>query len=354
MEQNKKPNLEVIDLRLVWTRIWSKRKLFVRVWIATFILACVWVLPQPRYYTAKVVLAPEMGGQSTGGGLASIASSFGVDLGGMQSEDAIYPTIYPDLFDSKDFIVGLFDIRVRTLDGTVDTTYYRYLDRYEKKNPLTHPFKLSIGYMTSIFENKEKMQGNSDIVNPSRLTKRQEAICGKIKKGINCDVDIKTSVITITVTEKDALVCATVADSVSNRLQEFITNYRTSKARRDMAYYQKLTNEAKANYDTAVQAYSRYCDQHSNVILQTAISERDKLENEVSMCQSAYTAMNTQLQACKARVQERTPAFTTLQTASVPTRPAGPKRMIFVACMLVLTTIGCTIYILKEYIPEFI
>ena len=354
MEQNKNSELEVIDLRLVAARLWSRRRLFLRVWAVTFILACAWILPQPRYYNVKVVLAPEAGGQGAAGGLASIASSFGVDIGGMQSEDAIYPTIYPDLFESKDFIVGLFDIRVKTLDGTVDTTYYRYLDKYEKRNPITRPFNKAKNMISRLLDNDSQAQGNGSVINPSRLTKRQEAICNKIKKDISCDVDIKTDVITITVTAKDAQVCSTLADSISSRLQQFITDYRTSKARRDLAYYQQLTDEAKASYDSAVATYSRYCDQHSNIILQTAISKRDELENEMSMCQSTYTAMNTQLQACKARVQERTPAFTVLQSASVPNKPAGPKRMIFVAIMLMLATVGCGCYIFRHNIKELL
>ncbi|MDY5542341.1 MAG: chain-length determining protein [Bacteroidaceae bacterium] len=354
MEQNKNTDIEVIDLRLVAQKLWKKRGLFVRVWIVTFILACLWILPQPRYYDTTVVLAPEIGGQNTGGGLASIASSFGVDIGSIQSEDAIYPTIYPDLFDSKDFIVGLFDIRVKTMDGEVDTTLYQYMHKYEKKNPVTRPFNLALGYIKNLFEDNKGAQGNANTVDPSRLTRRQEVICAKIKKNISCDVDIKTDIITIKVTAKDALVSATLADSVSSRLQQFITDYRTSKARRDLDYYQKLTDEAKASYDAATEAYSRYCDQHSNIILQAAISERDKLENEMSMCLSAYTAMNTQLQACKAKVQERTPAFTILQSASVPNKPAGPKRMIFVAAMLVLATIGCACYLFKKDIKELL
>ena len=354
MEQNKNAEMEVIDLRLVAKTLWGKRKLFLRVWIVAFILACAWVLPQPRYYNVKVVLAPETGTQGSGGGLASIASSFGVNIGGVQSEDAIYPTIYPDLFESKDFIVGLFDIRVKTQDGMVDTTYYRYLDKYEKKNPITRPFSKAKTYIKNLLDGDSNAQVNNGIVNPSRLTKRQEAICNKIKKDISCDVDIKTDIITIAVTAKDALVCATLADSISARLQQFITDYRTSKARRDLEYYQELTDEARDDYDSAVDTYSRYCDQHSNVILQTAISERDKLENEMAICQSTYTAMSTQLQACKARVQERTPAFTVLQSATVPNKPAGPKRMIFVALILVMATIGCACYILKQDIQELL
>ena len=188
MEQNKNTDIEVIDLRLVAQKLWKKRGLFVRVWIVTFILACLWILPQPRYYDTTVVLAPEIGGQNTGGGLASIASSFGVDIGSIQSEDAIYPTIYPDLFDSKDFIVGLFDIRVKTMDGKVDTTFYQYMHKYEKKNPVTRPFNLALGYIKNLFEDNTGAQGNANTVDPSKLTRRQEVICAKIKKNISCDV----------------------------------------------------------------------------------------------------------------------------------------------------------------------
>ena len=46
--------------------------------------------------------------------------------------------------------------------------------------------------------------------------------------------------------------------------------------------------------------------------------------------------LNNQLQAAKAKIQERTPAFTMLQNASVPTKPEGPKRMIFVLVMTFL------------------
>lgn len=52
-----------------------------------------------------------------------------------------------------------------------------------------------------------------------------------------------------------------------------------------------------------------------------------------------YTAMQTQLQAARAKLRENTPAFTLLKGAAVPTKATGPKRMIFVIGMLLLVTI---------------
>jgi uncharacterized protein involved in exopolysaccharide biosynthesis len=47
--------------------------------------------------------------------------------------------------------------------------------------------------------------------------------------------------------------------------------------------------------------------------------------------------MNTQMQAARAKLQEATPAFTVIETASVPIKPAGPKRMIISIAMMILS-----------------
>ena len=43
------------------------------------------------------------------------------------------------------------------------------------------------------------------------------------------------------------------------------------------------------------------------------------------------------------KLQERIPAFTTLQNASVPVKHAGPKRIITVAALMVLAFLVCTV-----------
>ena len=50
-----------------------------------------------------------------------------------------------------------------------------------------------------------------------------------------------------------------------------------------------------------------------------------------------YTATNAQMQAADAKLQESTPAFTVIESASVPVKPAGPKRMIISIAMMILS-----------------
>lgn len=343
MEEKKE--LEVIDLRVVVKKIWANRKLFYKVLPVTFVLSCAYILCIPRYYSSSLSLAPEIGGTSgMGGTLGSLASSFGIDLGSMETTDAISPMLYPDLMNDNGFVVGLFDIRVKSMDGEIDCTYYDYLAKHQKQ-----PFW---GYckewVRSLFKSEEESAGKGGKQNPYFLSRQQDAICEAIRKSIGIDIDKKTAVISIGVQAQDPLICKTLADSVKSRLQTFITNYRTNKARIDERYYKSLVDEAKANYEKARRLYASYADSNMDMVLESYRAKQTDLENDMQLKYNTYTTLVAQYQAARAKVQERTPAFTLVQGAAVPIKPAGPKRMIFVAMMVILATVILSIYSIKD------
>lgn len=353
MEETKKSN--IIDLREVAKRIWSRKSLFFKVWAITFVLACLWILPVPRTYTAEVKLAPEME-SSSGGALSSIASSFGFDLGNMETTDAISPVLYPDLFDSNSFIVSLLSIQVENEEGDIKTDYYTYLKDYQKTTFYKVPIIWLKRTIKNLFPKKDLKSGSEGGggIDPFMLSEKEFMLVESVKNLISCSVDKKTGVITIGVEDQDRIICATLADSISVRLQNFITDYRTNKARIDVAYYESLTESSRKEYEASVAAYSRFCDNNRNAILQTYLSRQDELENDMQLKLQTYTAMNTQLQNAKAKVQERTPAFTVLDAASAPIKASKPKRMIFVAAMLILATFCTFVYLLKDDIKTAI
>ena len=341
-EQNK------INIRDAFRYLMKRKWTYLSILAGVAVLSAVIIVMVPRTYKSEVSLAPEEANSATGGTLGALASSFGLDLGSMQSADAIYPLLYPDLFESTDFIVSLFDIQVQTIDGQVKTDYYDYLLNHQQ----FAPWQPAMKWVKRLFKQKSKTRSvtavsedeadvkryaNGDVINPFMLTEQQNMLVLIVQDNIKCSVDKKTDVITISITDQDPLISATMADSVSSRLQEFITAYRTSKSRADYDYYLQLTQDAKIQYEEAVMVYSEYCDAHKDVILQSFISERDALENDMQTKYNTYIALNTQLQSAKAKVQERTPVFTVLQSATVPIKPYGPKRMIFVALMMILT-----------------
>lgn len=353
MEEQKK-ELSTINLRKLSKLVWKERKVFNKVLPIVFILSCIWIFPQPRYYTTSVAVAPEASGAMAGGGLSSIASSFGINIGGMENNDAIYPMLYPDLFESPEFTVSLYDIKVTTEDGELTTDYYTYMKKHQEPNWLTKPFTDAIKWVKKLFVKKTSVGGDGTKLNSFRMSEEDYALMETIQDLITCSVDKKTDVATITIQDQDPLVCAIMADSVKMRLQDFITQYRTSKARMDVEYYQNLADQALRDYETSVKVYSDYCDTHKNMILQANISERDELENEMSLKFNTYNAMMVQLEAAKAKVQERIPSFTTLKSATVPVKPAGPKRVLFVLGMLFLSFVITSLWICRgQIVDEF-
>lgn len=89
MENKAGNNIDVIDLRVVVKKITAQKKLFYKTLPVAFVLSCAYILCIPRYYASSLSLAPEMAGSSMQGALGSIASSFGIDLGSMETTDAI-------------------------------------------------------------------------------------------------------------------------------------------------------------------------------------------------------------------------------------------------------------------------
>ena len=299
----------------------------------TFLVSAIIMFSIPNYYKCTVMLAPEIPGGNKGtSGLASLASSFGVNLSSATGADAIMPNLYPDLMNSVAFRASLFPVKVQEEDGDTAMTYYDYLENYQRL-PWWSAGMKAVGngissVISSILGNEEV---TSDKVNPFRLTKDQMKIVETMEKKVVCDVDKKTFVITID-----------VADSVQTRLQDFITDYRTRKARVDLAYNQKLFKEAQKRYEKARLKSAAYSDANRHAIFAEKQSEQTKLENEMQLQYRAYSQVAAQLQLAEAKVQEDTPAFTTLQPATVPVKKSGPKRattcLIFLFLAFLVTT----------------
>ena len=338
MEEKK--TLKVIDIKKCVKEIWTEKRLFYKTLPIAFILSCVYIFSLPRYYTADTKLAPEMENSLGKGSLSSIASSLGFDIGEIQTTDAITPLLYPDLMEDNGFITSLFNIKVKSKDSNINTIYYNYL-KYLQKKP----------WWLSIFST-EKKENDIKLIDAYNLSKKDDEIATTIRDKILLHVNSKSEVISIIVQDQDPLISKTMTDSVREKLQTYITNYRTNKARTDYEYYKKLTFNAKQEYEKVRRQYASMADASTNVSLRSVELRMEDLENDMQLKFNTYTNLNNQLQAAKAKVQERTPVFTILKGAAVPIKPSGPKRIIFVAVITLLTFIGTAIWIVRKDISD--
>ncbi len=336
-----------IDLLELAMKLWNQKK---KICIWCFIGAIVGLIIAfsiPREYTTDVKLAPELGNaQKASGSLGAMAAMVGIGGANQGTGDAVNPTLYPDVVSSVPFLVGLFNVPVEDIDGEKKITVKEYVEE-DLKSPwwsviISLPFKL-IGLLTSSDEDEVDPNKPTDTF---QLTKPEDKIVKALQQRITASVDTKTSVITISVVMQDPLISATLADTVVNRLQEFITDYRTNKARQDLVYAELLNSEAKDNYYKAQQKYADYLDRNNGVILHSAQTTRERLQNEATLAFNLYNQTAQQVQMAKAKVQENTPVYAIVTPATVPIKASSPRKPLILVGFVFLAFVACSAWIL--------
>ena len=346
-QTNIKIHKEKLNFSILLQDMKKRKRLYYIVLPITFVVVAIYALGIPNTYKCTVKLAPELSSRKASSSLASLASTFGVTLSnGANGEDAIFPTLYPELMNSTTFRVSLFPIMIHRKGESNEMTYYDYLLN-EQKSPWWSKVKQAImGFIFGSDDKTDDVEENN--VNTFQLTKRQTRIERTIGKRVVCDVDKKTMVITIDVIDQDPLIAATMADSIQRKLQQYITDYRTSKAKVDVEYYEALFSETKERYEKALHDFAYFSDHNQKVLLQSVRSQQTKLENELALQQQAYTQVSAQLINAKAKLQEEKPAFTILQPATVPIQKSAPSRAKICIVWLFLAFLGTTAYIFHK------
>lgn len=328
-----------IDWMDILRRIYAIRKTLYKAAGVGVVLGIIIALSIPKQYTVTVTLSPEMGGDKSSGGLASLASSF---LGGganSNSSDALNVALAPDIVASTPFVLELFDTHIQTLDGNIDTTLVAYLD--EQKGPWWSYIKavpnMAIEAIKSLFTEKADTIA---ILNPFQLTEKEYLKVEGLRKAVTAEVDKKTAMTTVTVTLQDPKVTAMVADSVVGKLQQYIIDYRIKKAKEDCAYLEELYKERQQEYYQAQSKYAHYFDTNRNIAFQSVRAEQERLQNDMNLAYQVYSQVAQQLQVARAKIQEEKPVFAVVEPATIPLQPSGTSRKVilvgvvfFVVCV---------------------
>ena len=293
----------------------------------------------PKQYTVEVTLSPEMGNNKEGG-LSGLAASFlgsGVTMG--DGTDALNASLSADIVSSTPFLLELSAMDIPVTKNEV-MTLNTYLD--EETSPwwsyvIGFP-GMVIGGVKSLFTEEDEITSfDKTSQGAIELSKKESKKIAALKKMITASVDKKTSMTSVTATFQAPKVAAVVADSVVKKLQEYIIDYRTFKAKEDCIYLEKLFKERQQEYYAAQKKYADYLDSHDNLILQSVRTEQERLQNDMSLAYQVYSQVASQLQVARAKVQEEKPVFAIVEPAVVPLEPSGTSRKVYVLAFIFLS-----------------
>ncbi|MDR0833722.1 MAG: chain-length determining protein [Candidatus Symbiothrix sp.] len=341
-----------IDLMEIVKKIWAQRKFILTVCGIGLLIGIVVAISIPKEYTTTAILAPEAGsgGQGNMGALAAMA---GINLSSGGENQEISPELYPDIARSTPFLAGLFNIPVIDSRQKINTTLYDYLKEDQKSPWWSAIFGLP-GKLIGLFSSGKAVsvpQESTFAARPIKLTGEESGILDNLSGRIGVSVDKKTGVIKLSSTMQSSEISALIADTVVSYLQSYIISYRTQKARQDLAYTQKLHDEAQEQYYQAQKNYAGYQDENFGVVSMRYGMTRERLQNEMTLAYGLYNQMAQQLQMAKVKVQNNTPVYTVIQPPVVPLRAASPKKSMILIGFLFLSFIGaCGWIFVKDYL----
>ena len=328
-----------IDLMDLLRKVIGIRKKIYKAAGIGLIIGVIVAISIPKQYTVEVTLSPEMGNDKAGG-LSGLAASFlgsGVTMG--DGTDALNASLSADIVSSTPFLLELSAMEIPVTKNEV-MTLNTYLD--EETSPwwsyvIGFP-GMVIGGVKSLFTEEDEIASfDKTSQGAIELSKQDSRKIATLKKVITASVDKKTSMTSVTATFQDPKIAAVVADSVVKKLQEYIIDYRTFKAKEDCIYLEKLFKERQQEYYIAQKKYADYLDSHDNLILQSVRAEQERLQNDMSLAYQVYSQVASQLQVARAKVQEEKPVFAVVEPAVVPLEPSGTSRKIYVLAFIFLS-----------------
>lgn len=344
-----------IDLMDLLRKVIGIRKKIYKAAGIGLVIGIIVAISIPKQYTVEVTLSPEMG-NNKGGGLSGLAASFlgsGVTMG--DGTDALNASLSADIVSSTPFLLELSNMKV-PVSGGEEISLSSYLN--EESSPwwgyvIGFP-GMVMGGAKSLFTENEDEPISSDKVSRGaiELSKKETEKIETLKKMIAAAVDKKTSMTSISVTFQNPKVAAVVADSVVKKLQEYIIDYRTFKAKEDCIYLEKLFKERQQEYYAAQKKYADYLDSHDNIILQSVRAEQERLQNDMSLAYQVYSQVANQLQVARAKVQEEKPVFAVVEPAVVPLKPSGISKKVYVLVFIFLSV--CIVMFWKLFGEEFL
>lgn len=133
----------------------------------------------------------------------------------------------------------------------------------------------------------------------------------------------KKSTLTISFTDRDALVASQMLDSVTTQLQSIVTEYRHSMANAKLKNAEKELNTASQQYRLAQEAYVAFADSHLDASTIEAKQREKTLEREMSDAYKYYEKATNEYARQLALKQRAYVSFAVIQTNTVPVKSNG-------------------------------
>ena len=363
------PGSEEIDLIELFLAFWRERRIVYYTVAAFFVIGLIVAFTADEEYTSEVKLLPEETDRQSS--VSGIARQFGVqDYRTETREGTIAARYYPDIAKSILFIKPILDHKVYVNEINDSLTVESYFnDHYSsfdlpskirsiiRDYTIRLPFTIQSWFARSSDEeetssresgeseeevSKEEIRerGVTDLsIAEERgytinLTRSELRAINNFKDRI--EIEREDGIIKVSVKMPEPELSAELTDKVTRSLIDYIKDYRTEKARKDMEYTRERYEEARRNFERAQERLARFRDESRGELTQMARTEEELLQSEYDLAFNVYNNLAGRLEEARLKLQEETPVVKVLEPAMIPSSPSEPNREFLFIVYLVL------------------
>lgn len=350
-------NNDEIDLFELLKKIWKGRKKIV-LFIAIFgVFGILSVLFSSKKYTASCTFITQNSASKVAGGLGSLASLAGINLGTSPTEE-ISQDLYPEVVQSVSFLREIVKTSVQTQKQKEPISFDEYCQKYPPKNVLGSVKKYTIGLPSTIIEafkgdtkKEEKVISQNEIIN---ISPSEEVIFSTLKNQLSLQVNSKKNSIVLSFSAEEPLLAAQMAQSALVHLQNTITQYKLRKAQDKLDFIQKRYEEAQKDFKEKQMRLASFQDSNRGLIALLPQTRQSQLESEYNIAYGVYSELAKQLETQKIQVKEDTPIFTIIEPVSIPLQKSGMSSVVVIVIWTFLGGIlGVFSVLAKDFLKTF-
>ena len=356
----KKPQELEAEIMSLVSKVWGKRKFIVIATCCFFVLGILVALAMPRKYTAIRVFITQSNTSGRAGGLSSLASLAGINLGDELQDGPMSPLVYPYILSNVEFQKDLMmtPVNFKGIEEAVPLFDYYTDPKYDK-----HPFLSKIGKYTirlpftilskirgdEEHEDDSLSEGNTTGVHIASMTRKEVEVAKKLKDRVSLVIDKKDGYITISSTMPEPLAAAQLNEALFSLLRKYVSEFKVNKSQLYLDYIQMEHDQAKLEYQNLQDQYAKFRDANRGMKTAVAEVEAERLASEVALAQQLYTSLANNLLAAKVKVKEENVVFTDISPVTVPDKPVNPKKKTVLTWTFLGFLFACVWAVIEEW-----
>lgn len=313
-----------IDIISLFDAIWQRRKVILLWEIVGITIALILCFSIPKEYTTTVKLAGE---QRITNNLSNTlnGSLAGILMGNLDSQDAYNQDLYSSIIYTIPFCHDLLDIVIDTINHHT----VRDLIKSEKR-----PW-WSLHHLFASTDESNPYPHNA----PFSLSKSELELTERLCSRITLAKVERTGMLQLQVTLQDQYASAIVADSVTSRLQEFMSAYRQQKISAQDALNKSQEEQSYKKYNRNLERYYNFLDSNANLTWNRDRIKGDNLRNEYELSKIEYFTNYNKSRMSNLKLERDMPIYYVIAPATVSVKASSPRKLVIISYTVFLFTL---------------